>query len=72
VPIVISPVESQPVTRQSFPIVLDYVDQHYTQAARMKFGPSSEYDVLARRDIAPTGTYELLVCPAIDDTPWRR
>lgn len=63
VPIAISPVDGQPATRQSFPIVLDYVDRHYTHVVRAKFGSPWEYDVLVRRDIPPIGTYTPLDLP---------
>jgi hypothetical protein len=63
VPIAISPVEGQPATRNAFPIVLDYVDRHYTHAMRGTFESPQEYDVLVRRDISPVGTYDRLHLP---------
>jgi hypothetical protein len=63
VPVAIAPVASQPVTRASFPIVLDYVDRHYMHVVRAKFGSPWEYDVLVRRDIPPVRNYEPLDLP---------
>jgi hypothetical protein len=63
VPIAISPVEGEPATRKSFPIVLDYVDQHYRHVARGNFGSRREYDVLVRLEIPAVGTYEPLHLP---------
>ena len=62
-PVAISPVDGETVTRLTFPIVMAYVNQHYTHAMRGTLGSPSEYDVLVRRDIAPVGTYEPLPLP---------
>lgn len=62
-PIAISPVESQPATRASFPIVLDHIDREYRQVMRGNFGSRMEYDVLVRRDIEPSDTFRPLDLP---------
>ena len=63
VPIAIAPVDGLPATRASFPIVLEYVDRHYSHVVREKFGSPWDYDVLVRRDISPVGSYEPLHLP---------
>jgi len=63
VPIAISPVESEPATREAFPIVRDYVDRHYRHVRRSNFGSKMEYDVLVSREIPPSGTFEPLDLP---------
>jgi hypothetical protein len=63
VPIAIAPVEGQPATREAFPIVQRYVDEHYRHVARGNFGSALEYDVLVRRDIRPRGEYPPLDLP---------
>ena len=63
VPIAIAPVEGQPATRKAFPIVQQYVDEHYRPVVRGTFGSALEYDVLVRRDIPPVGHYQPLDLP---------
>ena len=63
VPVAIAPVASLPMTRQSFPIVLDHLDRHYVHVLRGTFGSPWEYDVLVRRDLPSLRTYEPLDLP---------
>ena len=62
-PVAIAPVDGHTITQLTFPIVMEYVDRHYTHAMRATFGSASEYDVLVRRDIFPLRTYEPLQLP---------
>ena len=63
VPIVLTNATADQSFKANFPLVFEYVQRHYTVAARSTFGSNREYGILVHRDISPKGTYEPLGLP---------
>lgn len=49
--------------RRSFPLVITYIDRHYTVAATHTFDGRFGINLLVRRDTAPKSTWEPLGWP---------
>jgi hypothetical protein len=63
VPIVIVRTANEEEYRKGFPLVYDYVQQQYREAARANFGSEFEFVVLVDRGITPVGTDDALGLP---------
>jgi hypothetical protein len=62
-PVVIVDVSTRDLVWAHFPVVADYVGEHYVQVAESTFGGDTEYSVLSDRRLPASGTYEPLGRP---------
>lgn len=63
VPVVIVDVSTRDLVWAHFPVVADYVGEHYVQVAESTFGGDTEYSVLTDRRLTSSSTYERLGLP---------
>lgn len=63
VPVVIVDVSTRDLVWAHFPVVAEYVGEHYVQVAESTFGGDTEYGVLTDRRLTSSSTYEGLGLP---------
>jgi hypothetical protein len=63
VPIVLTNASLEREFHENFPLVHQFVQQHYVEAARSPFGADREYAVFVKRTLQPRRTYEPLNLP---------